>query len=107
MADYLVYCLQSTKNAQRTYVGCTNNMSRRLRQHNGEIVGGARYTSAKSSRPWKIVFIVQNLTRTEAMRLEWKLKHKRASRLSGLSGRIETLKKHAITFNEPIKVYYF
>ena len=32
------------------YVGSTTEPSRRLRQHNGEIKGGGRYTSTK--RPW-------------------------------------------------------
>jgi len=32
------------------YVGCTTEPHRRLRQHNGEIVGGGRYTA--KHRPW-------------------------------------------------------
>jgi len=32
------------------YVGCTTDPLRRLRQHNGEIQGGGRYTS--KHRPW-------------------------------------------------------
>ena len=34
------------------YVGCTTNPLRRLRQHNGLIVGGGRYTSRL--RPWRL-----------------------------------------------------
>ncbi len=33
------------------YVGCTTKPSRRIRQHNGEIKGGGRYTS--KHRPWE------------------------------------------------------
>jgi len=29
----------------KTYIGITNNMRRRIRQHNGEITGGAKYTT--------------------------------------------------------------
>jgi predicted GIY-YIG superfamily endonuclease len=32
------------------YVGCTTDPARRLRQHNGEIKGGGKYTS--KHRPW-------------------------------------------------------
>lgn len=32
------------------YVGCSTDPKRRLRQHNGEIVGGGRYTA--KHRPW-------------------------------------------------------
>lgn len=38
---------------RRTYIGATIDVRRRLRQHNGEICGGARATRA--CRPWTIV----------------------------------------------------
>jgi hypothetical protein len=37
-----VYILQSKQTPTRTYVGVTNDIHRRLRQHNGHLVGGAR-----------------------------------------------------------------
>ena len=37
---------------QRTYVGITTDVDRRLRQHNGELPGGAR--STRAHRPWSI-----------------------------------------------------
>lgn len=39
--------------ANCTYVGITNNLKRRLRQHNGEIKGGAKYTTSRGPG-WKI-----------------------------------------------------
>ncbi len=36
----------------RTYVGVTTDVERRLRQHNGELRGGAR--STRAGRPWRI-----------------------------------------------------
>ena len=47
----VVYLL-STARSRRTYVGATVDLSRRLRQHNGELCGGARRTSA--SGPWSV-----------------------------------------------------
>lgn len=41
--NYIVYLLHNSENPC-TYVGSTNNPARRIRQHNGELVGGARYT---------------------------------------------------------------
>ena len=43
--NYYVYLLKSTKGT--TYVGATVNLERRLRQHNKELVGGAKATTAK------------------------------------------------------------
>ena len=43
--SYYVYLLKSTKGT--TYVGATVNLERRLRQHNKELVGGAKATTSK------------------------------------------------------------
>lgn len=75
-----VYLLANVTRS-RTYVGATKNVARRLRQHNGEIKGGARYT--KSGRPWSLVASVEahdeQLPKvadwTAALRLEWRIKH--------------------------------
>ena len=37
---------------ERTYVGVALDAERRLRQHNGELVGGAR--STRAGRPWRL-----------------------------------------------------
>ena len=74
---YFVYMLISC-DQKRTYIGCTNDLRRRLRQHNGEIVGGARATM--SSRPWSFfgycysTCLTSPLNRSQACRLEthWK-----------------------------------
>lgn len=87
--NYLVYCLVSTVHPQQTYVGSTNNWTRRIRQHNGFIKGGARRT--QGHRPWAPLFHVVGLTKTEALQLEWALKHRRKKGHSGPRGRINTL----------------
>lgn len=58
------------------YVGCTVDLARRLRQHNGEIKGGAKYTS--QYRPWtpRAVYGPYD-NRSDAMKAEKALKRKR------------------------------
>lgn len=48
---WYVYVLASTVRTV-TYVGCTNDVPRRVRQHNGELSGGARFT--QRGRPWEL-----------------------------------------------------
>lgn len=77
---YTVYCLINASR-RRTYVGSTNHLERRLRQHNGELVGGAKYTSSKG--PWVLLGqFLGDLDRSTALRLEFWCKGK--CRLSGL-----------------------
>ncbi len=57
---WLCYILQSSVNTRRTYVGMTNNMRRRIRQHNGALKGGARTTRAW--RPWTLVGWIQGFS---------------------------------------------
>ena len=65
------YMLQST-DGSRTYVGATVNPDRRLRQHNGEISGGARATKG---RAWTRHFLVGGFSdEREALRFEWRWK---------------------------------
>ena len=71
--DYLCYLLQSS-NKKRTYVGITNNLTRRIRQHNGEISGGAKSTS--TDRPWSIIVTVAGFQCiNHALMFEWAMHH--------------------------------
>lgn len=88
--DYLVYCIVSTSSPNRTYVGITNNWPRRIRQHLGYIVNGAK--STRAHRPWKPLIHVTGFTKREALQLEWAWKHRRAG-TSGPKGRVKTLQK--------------
>jgi predicted GIY-YIG superfamily endonuclease len=49
--DWFVYVLSSPVSA-RTYVGVSKDPARRLKQHNGDRVGGAKTTRA--GRPWQL-----------------------------------------------------
>ncbi|GAB4248257.1 MAG: GIY-YIG nuclease family protein [Ekhidna sp.] len=68
---YWVYILKSEKDSS-FYIGYTNNLSRRLNQHNA---GKSRYTSKKL--PWKIVYSEIFDSKTEAIRRELFLKKQR------------------------------
>jgi structure-specific endonuclease subunit SLX1 len=96
MSDYFCYILRNTNPLYNnlTYNGITNNLSRRLRQHNGEITGGAKYT--KNKGPWEYYVIIQGFTnKCEALSCEWRIKYptnkKRPRCFCGQIGRIKSL----------------
>ena len=83
---YLVYVL---KCENKSYVGMTNDFCRRLRQHNGELKGGARYTTKfrPPEKDWYPICIIDGFdTMKEAMQCEWRVKRKRGyiKRLRGI-----------------------
>jgi predicted GIY-YIG superfamily endonuclease len=71
IGETLLYALES-RDCKRSYVGVTNDFARRLRQHNGELKGGARYTRRSAAGPhWRPVFKVRGLpSRRQALQLE-------------------------------------
>lgn len=88
----LVYCLCTATDRRRTYIGATKNFGRRLRQHNGELKGGAKYTRG---RQWKPVFFVRGFeTWNQTLSFEWRLKKVRLRQraLSPLHRRIFQLR---------------
>lgn len=87
---YIIQSEGSPETRRRlTYVGKTNDMARRLRQHNGEISGGARYT--KQRRPWTLLgWIGKFQTNRAVLGFEWRMKHMFKKNVSG--GRARLLK---------------
>jgi putative endonuclease len=67
--NYFVYILFSDK-LQSHYIGQTQNLNERLRRHNAGI---EKYTS--KGAPWNLKTFVTVSTRSEAMKLERKLKN--------------------------------
>lgn len=65
---YIVKCNDGT-----LYTGITNDLERRLRQHNGEMWGGAKYTHSRG--PVELVYVEKFPTRKEATKREWEIKH--------------------------------
>lgn len=72
MHTWYCYLLQS-ECRKKTYVGATIHPERRLRQHNGELVGGAKATHGFS---WKRVALVGGFPNERAaLRFEWRWKY--------------------------------
>ncbi|MAF64888.1 MAG: hypothetical protein CMJ84_04420 [Planctomycetes bacterium] len=62
--------------AERTYVGISTDVERRLDQHNGVTPGGAR--STRPWRPWRVGATFGPFeTRSEALRVEGEIKRRR------------------------------
>ena len=98
MNEYLVYLLINTCNS-RTYVGITNNLNRRIRQHNSEIKGGAKYTTCfKGTGEWKIYLHIPNLAKNEALSLERKIKNLRKKSIgkNPIDKRLDAINKSLI-----------
>lgn len=63
------YELRRVAPATARYKGCTVDLVRRLRQHNGSLAGGARSTRGRS---WRLACAVLGFaTRSDALSYEW------------------------------------
>jgi len=80
--NYIIYILYNTTST-KTYVGITNNPVRRLRQHNSELVGGAKYTTLnKGDGEWKYYGHITKkndsdiiLDKITALKMEYRIKY--------------------------------
>ncbi len=90
---YYVYIIHS--DFERTYCGVTNDLIRRLKQHNGIIQGGAKATRGRS---WEYFFIIEGFQdKIEALQFEWKMHHpdgkrRKDAKYNGLEGRLLSIK---------------
>lgn len=72
--SWCVYLIASTNPPLKTYIGSTNDFCRRLKQHNGELKGGAK--ASRGGRPWVCACIVHGFAnQSEACKFEskWKI----------------------------------
>lgn len=114
MNNHYCYILENTLShcSNRTYNGYTVNLQRRLRQHNGEIKGGAKYTTRHGMGGWKYLVIVAGFpTMVNALQCEWRIKHPdnkriRPSKYRGPIGRIIGLNSvlHLPTWTNQCKI---
>lgn len=85
------YIIKS-RDSNNSYNGSTNDPVRRLRQHNGEISGGAFRT--KQHRPWDYIAILKGLPdHINCLSCEWRIrypnnKRKKEQKYRGVMGRI-------------------
>ena len=106
MNDYVVYLLINTSN-NYTYIGMTNNQERRIRQHNGNLVGGAKYTTNfKKDGEWLYYGTINNLTKNIALSIEKKIQIK-SRKISGKSPLERRLKAIEIILSDYNNLYNF
>jgi structure-specific endonuclease subunit SLX1 len=90
---YILY----NDNNNKTYNGYTVNPLRRIRQHNSEIKGGAKYTT-KCKVEWKYLLIIESeqFDKNNALCFEWMLKYPTRKKpkpreFQGIIGRLKSL----------------
>lgn len=87
---YILRCIDEN-HPNLTYNGKTNNIVKRLNQHNGKIKGGAKSTKGKQ---WEVYALLTGFPNEQnALSCEWRIKHptksrKRPSKYCGVNGRI-------------------
>jgi putative endonuclease len=83
---YLLECADST-----FYCGVTNDVERRVNQHNGRLPGGAKYTHTR--RPVKLLASCRCKSKNEAYSLEHMVKSKARSK------KLAVLQRYAANFD--------
>jgi len=105
---WMCYCLESVTGS--TYIGSSVDVDRRLRQHNGELKGGARATSRGSG--WnRVCHVVGFPDSRAALQFEWKWKRV-SQKLKGrpIERRIAALlemlnEEHTTSGSQPFSTY--
>jgi len=101
---YFCYVLRSVVAPARTYVGSTNDLVKRLREHNGIIKGGARATS--TNKPWKVAMVVYGFTSWSAtLRFEFftKMKHSLAAYKKATDQGSDSIQRRGVLMCEGFK----
>lgn len=87
---FYFYILRCSDNS--LYCGQTNNLEKRIREHNFSSVKGAKYTRVR--KPVNLVYSEKCLTLQEAMKREWQIKKwTKAKKEALIRGDLITLKK--------------
>ena len=79
------------QNKGATYAGVSPDPVKRLRKHNGEISGGAKYTQSKGPG-WTHICLVHGFqTKIQSMQFEWAVKHVPPRDAGGVVNRLKKL----------------
>lgn len=70
MTSFYVYIVKCSDGSY--YTGITNSLEHRIKQHNGEFKGGAKYTMSK--RPVVLKYSEEVGSRSEATKREYEIK---------------------------------
>ena len=85
-----VYILRTSSDT--LYIGQTNNLEKRIKEHQSKSSKSAKYTRYFQS--FELVYLESFLTRAEAMKREWQLKQwSRAKKEALITGNKKLLKK--------------
>lgn len=98
MGRNFVYIIKGINDNNKTkyYIGYTNNLYHRIRQHNREIVGGAKATNGYK---WKYCGIITNFKDAiEGLRTEWRLKH--STKQTNIKNRINSFFTYIKTYSK-------
>ena len=101
---YLIY------NNNFSYAGVTPDLKRRIRKHNQELPGGAKYTKMVG-KGWQYICQVHGFKeKTDALKFEWAVKHCAPRKDVGVINRvkklIKTLNKERWTSKSPSSIDY-
>ena len=101
---YIIY------NKNYSYCGVTPNLERRLKKHNKELSGGAKYT-AMIGNGWKYICYIKGFkNKIDALRFEWAVKHQKPRNYKGIEARLfklnKVLKSDRWTSNSPNAIGY-
>jgi predicted GIY-YIG superfamily endonuclease len=95
------YLINNDKN--KTYIGSTNNINRRIRQHNGEIKGGAKYTRGCKWYYYCIIYTI-NINKNIYLSREWYLKYiKRKNKYYGITSKKKIIEFYFSKKNKIVK----
>jgi len=98
MFDYFVYIIKGINDYNKTkfYIGFTNNLYRRIKQHNREIKGGAKATYGYK---WEYCVIITNFKNNiEGLQIEWRVKH--STKKTGIINKINSFLLYIDQYNK-------